>query len=441
MVPVEEQEAIPDDARVGEDDGTSFESLILSMLHYWSLRNEPQNVINMVEKHFTQDQMYTAHCSLKPAKAVTKCVVSKNRPASKAQAESLYNYMSKLNNENKLPKLTVNSEDLGRVSTMLNSLSLRDEMTVAARLESLEMTMRRMQDSINTKGPRGNQGGFQEVQETQMKQGGRAPVIVINDSPAQTSFAAAAAKAAGLPQQRGARATRGQGGGPGGQQQQGGGGLLNAQGQVEVRGRSTSPSVKRGRDPEWQTVESKNVRKSKKPIRKTTVGTSQIDFSEIGAAAHAGPIHFYIGNTNAKTEKESLREILIKSAENINKNIKFDVGPIEILTKDDNPRSKCWKVTVPHHCREMMENPAMFPPGWRTRRFYDYSGAPSRNRGKKRLKVTEVTEARTVENLQEQVEMEESSVQEEQAKSREELATELGVAGTQMVQGVSTNSV
>ena len=164
MAPVEEQEAIPDDARVGEDDGTSLESLILSMLHYWSLRNEPQNVINMVEKHFTQDQMYTAHCSLKPAKAVTKCVVSKNRPASKAQAESLYNYMSKLNNENKLPKLTVNSEDLGRVSTMLNSLSLRDEMTVAARLESLEMTMRRMQDSINTKGPRGNQGGFQGVQ-------------------------------------------------------------------------------------------------------------------------------------------------------------------------------------------------------------------------------------------------------------------------------------
>ena len=113
MAPVDDQEAIPDDARVGEDDGTSLESLILSMLHYWSLRNEPQNVINMVEKHFTQDQMYTAHCSLKPAKAVTKCVVSKNRPASKAQDESLYNYMSKLNNENKLPKLTVNSEDLG----------------------------------------------------------------------------------------------------------------------------------------------------------------------------------------------------------------------------------------------------------------------------------------------------------------------------------------
>ena len=82
---MDDQEAIPDDARVGEDDGTSLESLILLMLHYWSLRNEPQNVINMVEKHFTQDQMYTAHCSLKPAKAVTKCVVSKNRPASKAQ--------------------------------------------------------------------------------------------------------------------------------------------------------------------------------------------------------------------------------------------------------------------------------------------------------------------------------------------------------------------
>ena len=128
------------------------------------------------------------------------------------------------------------------------------------------------------------------------------------------------------------------------------------------------------------------------------------------------------------------------SADNINKNIKFNVGPVELLTKDDNPRSKYWKVTVPHHCREMMEMPAMFPPGWRTRRFYDYGGAASKNMGEKWLKVTEVTEVKTAENLQEQAKMKESSVQEEQAKSREELATKIGVAATQMVQGVSTDS-
>ena len=57
--------------------------------------------------------------------------------------------------------------------------------------------------------------------------------------------------------------------------------------------------------------------------------------------------------------------------------------------------------------------------------------------GQKRLKVTEATKGKTVKKLQMQVEMEESSVQEEQAKSREELATKLGVASTQMVQGVS----
>ena len=79
----------------------------------------------------------------------------------------------KLNHKDKLPRLTVNSEDLGRVSTMLTSLSLRDEMSVAARLESLELTMRRMQDSIvnsqqvPVRGFRGNQGSIQGGQEVQ----------------------------------------------------------------------------------------------------------------------------------------------------------------------------------------------------------------------------------------------------------------------------------
>ena len=34
--------------------------------------------------------------------------------------------------------------------------------------------------------------------------------------------------------------------------------------------------------------------------------------------------------------------------------------------------SKCWKEAVPYNCRELIEKPKMFPPGWRHRRFFGY---------------------------------------------------------------------
>ena len=204
---------------------------------------------------------------------------------------------------------------------------------------------------------------------------------------------------------------------------------------MEVRGRSISPSQKRDREGEWQKVEKQNIRKAKKTIRKTEVGTSAVDFSEIGTAAQAGPIQYYIGNTNGSTEKESIKAILIRCAASLNQNIKFDVIDVDLLTTEPNPRSKCWKVVVPHTCRELMDMPAMFPPGWRHRRFYG-GGAPRGIRTDKRQKVTEV---RTAESIQMEVEEEQNKVQEEQKRSREELARQHGVEGAAAL-GVPTGS-
>ena len=44
-----------------------LESLILAMLHHWSLQGKEQSVvIDLVQKNFSQD-LYNAHCSLKPS--------------------------------------------------------------------------------------------------------------------------------------------------------------------------------------------------------------------------------------------------------------------------------------------------------------------------------------------------------------------------------------
>ena len=52
--------------------------------------------------------------------------------------------MMGLNHNSKLPRFTVSSADLGRVSNMADSLNLRDERSVATRMESVELSMRHL---------------------------------------------------------------------------------------------------------------------------------------------------------------------------------------------------------------------------------------------------------------------------------------------------------
>ena len=53
-----------------------------------------------------------------------------------------------LGNEDKLPRFTVQSDDLGRVQPLLGALSLGDEPGVAARLEALEASHRQGMDEM-----------------------------------------------------------------------------------------------------------------------------------------------------------------------------------------------------------------------------------------------------------------------------------------------------
>ena len=43
---------------------------------------------------------------------------------------------------------------------------------------------------------------------------------------------------------------------------------------------------------------------------------------------------------------------------------------VELLTKEKDPRTKCWKVLVPFRFRAIMEKDEVYPTGWRHRAFY-----------------------------------------------------------------------
>ena len=48
----------------------------------------------------------------------------------------------------------------------------------------------------------------------------------------------------------------------------------------------------------------------------------------------------------------------------------FKVTDIELLTKEENPRTKCWRVEVPYTFKDLMECDELYPVGWKHRKFF-----------------------------------------------------------------------
>ena len=87
-----------------------------------------------------------------------------------------------------------------------------------------------------------------------------------------------------------------------------------------------------------------------------------------GLGELTGPVHYWIGNTHPSTNIEMVEKVLTKCAESLEVE-NFGIEDVLCLTKDDNPRSRSWRVTVPARLKEAMENPAMYARGWSHRVF------------------------------------------------------------------------
>ena len=51
------------------------------------------------------------------------------------------------------------------------------------------------------------------------------------------------------------------------------------------------------------------------------------------------------------------------------------VEKVELVTKEENPRTKCWKVVTPYKFKEIMEKDEVYPSCWKHRRFFVSSNA------------------------------------------------------------------
>ena len=375
-----------------------LENMLLSVASFWKLRMDKNIQIDLISRNFQQEDILAALDKVKNCPGfddtvgkITNRVWGKDRTAIAAQAKDLVELLEKLGNMEKKPRFVIHCEDLHRASSIMGGLSVRDERAVSARMESLEVGLRKVMEAVQQQGAAGRTSSFQPV-----------PKVVVT-SPVGTGTAAPAGdrrQEAGAPVPAGAR-----------RQGVHGGRLASQAGP-----RDLSPSQKRPRVEEQETVpreESPWVKVARKP-RKTAVGKSSVDLEEIGEGALAGPVEMYISNTNNKSDSDTIKKVLETCAAKIDPNNDFKVIKVEPLTKDPNPRTRCWKVTVPFKFKDLMENNELYPSGWRYRKFF-----AARNNRKKPERSEDSIENRVIQEQAKEREHELQVLNQQQAKEPE----------------------
>ena len=189
-------------------------------------------------------------------------------------------------------------------------------------------------------------------------------------------------------------------------------------GQHRVGGRSRSPAVNRTSDqmnggggavgPDGQ-YQYQQVPPRRQP-RKVTYGTKNIG----STGAEAAPIEMFVGNTNPRATKEIVASVLKDCAKDMPEKPELEILDVRCLTnpeRDPNPRTRCWKVTVPFKYKDFMENDEMYPSGWRYRKFF-----AARNIRKKPEGVVDSIENRVIQEQAKEREKEVQVLNKEQAK-------------------------
>ena len=116
-----------------------------------------------------------------------------------------------------------------------------------------------------------------------------------------------------------------------------------------------------------------------RPARKAVPkGCSTVDLSGMARAVVA-PLDRYVGGINRDATEEDVREVLKKCATALPGGDKMVVSNMLKLTGHPSARTQSWKFTVPYSCRQLLDNPALYPQGWTHRAYF----APRGDRSKR----------------------------------------------------------
>ena len=107
-------------------------------------------------------------------------------------------------------------------------------------------------------------------------------------------------------------------------------------------------------------------------------------------------LQYFLGNTPGKASDDVIRKVLVRCAEPL-----MDViESVNCLTKDTEPRTRCWRIVVPPRFKDIMENSLLYPEGWRFREFVGIFRNPSRSAKKARPNENDIVAQVMAENSQ-----------------------------------------
>ena len=329
-------------------------SRLLATVMMWANKWPRRKVIDLMIRNYVDNEMFKAMELLAEAMGMSapdKRRDSMGRSSEEAYAFDLYGKLMELDKEKKLPEIVVPCLELAEcpVDTVQDG-----DPGILVRMERLERAVTKLLETPNVAaGGAGGGGGFgPALQRARSLSHGREPVAAVMDQEGQ------------------------------------------GQGQESYANRVASGGVKRVRA-EPGTVDSEGFRVPGRPVRKAVPrGSSTVDLTELGGAMVA-PIERYVGNTDQRVTSEIVEKALKLCAAGLPGELKLEVLKVEQINAHlPHVRTKAWKVTVPYSCREIMDNPALYPDGWTHRAYF----APRTERSK-RVKPNENQTAGVVESL------------------------------------------
>ena len=101
-------------------------------------------------------------------------------------------------------------------------------------------------------------------------------------------------------------------------------------------------------------------------------GTATQVVAGVAVPLQASYQHF-VGNTPGSLEKETLALVLKELAVAVMVEKGMDeplvVEQCNLLTKEENTRTRVWRVMVPHRFKEVLQDDRLYPSGWHHREF------------------------------------------------------------------------
>ena len=116
-----------------------------------------------------------------------------------------------------------------------------------------------------------------------------------------------------------------------------------------------------------------------RPARKAVPkGSSTVDLSGMDRPVVA-PLDRYVGGINLNATEDDVREVLQRCATALEGGDKMVFSGLEKLPGHPSARTQSWKFTVPYSCLQLLDNHALYPPGWTHRAYF----APRGDRNKR----------------------------------------------------------